>query len=1115
MAVGGGLSGIPRSFDENSDSLGNAPNLNKVSSNEIQPEGSKPSAQPETSSNMSPTSGNTLKEHDYSRLLLASNTKKQKVATQPSGSSQNKNKTNFFQLVLKKTKNGLTRLTKEGRLSESCINLVQKKKINEEVKESNTIQPSEEIESTSTLKPLDTADEQPSIHSYDKVSPKVPILNDVKIGINDNVNIPTSIEPNVSIDFAAKLLYKISSNLFVRSYGRLNEPTSLDSLEVAVDPNPNVVQKNVSLYVNDGPGQAMGVSIVTDGQDGTRVGIRMTQDLANTITSLKAVYSPQNRDSISDRDLSPIHDGINAINNTIARFIGPKLHNTTEKGKVSDSVKITNLSGSLAGGLTNLPSGNKATAQQTQQRRVPKFPGQGPVGTGKVTGTPADQSQNKRWGSVTTSAFGNANAPGQAKALKTPELGKSLEEKSKNRGVGIAPAALPYKHVESKNALTFKERILQKEPQNKTSNTDSEPLTTIALRNEGQTLHTQNPLAFEECVTNCQAYRDQIEKKDNNFFPYSKKNKTDNNIDISDSADLFDKIQLSQPNNSVDSIEKAKQESALNAFAINFIINPSEQVEISEQNSETGSQISNQSESESVTGVLTKNEGEDSKDEDSSSNSSIGLNSASQIKELFCKVFDIPETMPYFPHGSSVQNYQIWKKYQTTYGSSGEKFAETLKVPRGLPSVIMAFGDYTVLRALTKLFKKPKDRKKSKSRKAFIFKEALNEGTAAFYKEKGQTPLTEKIVFQVKKAIGLFATMDTQVDHVNMEYTRGGVEVFLTGRPRKIIDRNGAAVIPAQSNRIRGFPDNSFIADSSFKFNGLVKFLYSLFTYSLRDDWVLFSLELRSAPFRYSTDTKTKKKIEDLAAELGIEASDIDIKHSEMLKGFNNLCNGALYEASRLHYRNYAKYNLPLVVEVLLMDACIQLHNVRYLLEVNKKILFKNKDSLQEALVTIILKLVTLQKLLGFIHEKNKGESGGEYGFEESAPLIESFFQDFIIDTLLQIEGVHDNSFTGGSRLPPEISQEALQFCDEQQERVRFLKDLFNTSEGLPFYSDALNRLKSGEISDEQLITNVPFELYRLNQDCGLHRISMANLFGPAADPAAGPMVDPGVDPEV
>ena len=51
-----------------------------------------------------------------------------------------------------------------------------------------------------------------------------------------------------------------------------------------------------------------------------------------------------------------------------------------------------------------------------------------------------------------------------------------------------------------------------------------------------------------------------------------------------------------------------------------------------------------------------------------------------------------------------------------------------------------------------------------------------------------------------------------------MEYTRGDVEVLVSNRTRNIIDHNGSVIIPALSNGIRVFPDNSFIDDSTTKF---------------------------------------------------------------------------------------------------------------------------------------------------------------------------------------------------------------------------------------------------------------------------------------------------------
>ena len=408
----------------------------------------------------------------------------------------------------------------------------------------------------------------------------------------------------------------------------------------------------------------------------------------------------------------------------------------------------------------------------------------------------------------------------------------------------------------------------------------------------------------------------------------------------------------------------------------------------------------------------------------------------------------------------------------------------------------MAFGDFKTLKAFTRLLKLPKDTDPE------TFKEILKKAEADFFKEKGTTALTQQIVFEVKRAIARFHLIDTQVDHINMEYTRGGVEVLVSGRPRNTMDRNGSVIIPAISNNIRGFPNNSYIDDLTTKFYGLPAHLYSLFTYSLRDNWFRFSLELYLSPWRSSIDSNRKATIQKVASMLGIKEDNIDFSSLEIREGIQNMLNGALYEAYRLYEKNYAKFNLPPRVQVLLMEECIHLQNVNHLLTSNPRGCFKDKIALQENLRFIILKNLTLQKFLGVIHEHQKNNSSGEYLFKESAPLIKNYLQDFIIDPFLQIEGVHGNIFTDESLTSPETNQIALEFYKEQTESLQELQDLIDTSESLPLYQDAKEKLDRGEISYQTFVDFISYALYTFNKKFKLSKIDMINLVGPSSPKA-------------
>ena len=82
------------------------------------------------------------------------------------------------------------------------------------------------------------------------------------------------------------------------------------------------------------------------------------------------------------------------------------------------------------------------------------------------------------------------------------------------------------------------------------------------------------------------------------------------------------------------------------------------------------------------------------------------------------------------------------------------------------------------------------------------------------------------------------------------------------------------------------------------------------------------------------------------------------------------------------------------------MEECIHLQNVCHLLVSNQKGCFKDKVALQTNLRIIIRKNLTLQEFLGVIYEHEKNNSSGEYLFKESAPLIKSYLQNFIIEKI-------------------------------------------------------------------------------------------------------------------
>ncbi len=338
------------------------------------------------------------------------------------------------------------------------------------------------------------------------------------------------------------------------------------------------------------------------------------------------------------------------------------------------------------------------------------------------------------------------------KLQKNILLEENKEEKNKNlqRLLTVTEAYTTYKHTESEDVLSFANFVLEDEPKQKNpkqKNKKTERKETInKLCKYARSLYKKNPATSDESFKNCQYYYEEIQENDILFYPFSVKDKIDNNVDSSNLMNVLE--QDSQQKNSV---EKAKEAGAVNAFALNYIINPPYRVAISD---ETLCQISSASEgAHRICQISSANEGEGVSDY-LNKREYIGLTTASQILRLYRKVYDLPDTMTYFPQGSSVQNYENMQNHQKASGLSDESFAKNLNIPRGFPSVIMTFGDFKNWKALTKLLKVPPIPKVPANRDQF--KKDLNQAEADFFNEKGRNALTERIVFEVKQAIARF-----------------------------------------------------------------------------------------------------------------------------------------------------------------------------------------------------------------------------------------------------------------------------------------------------------------------------------------------------------------------
>jgi hypothetical protein len=303
-------------------------------------------------------------------------------------------------------------------------------------------------------------------------------------------------------------------------------------------------------------------------------------------------------------------------------------------------------------------------------------------------------------------------------------------------------------------------------------------------------------------------------------------------------------------------------------------------------------------------------------------NSKVGLRTENQIFEFLNQTYKIPSSLVIFVDFATSQGDGNLPMTGVPLNQNDPK---EVTVPRGFPSMVMGFASFKEWDFIRNCLKIPENRQK--------FKTDLAAAEEKFFNAHNKNVITESLVFQFKQVIARLEIFNINIDHLFMEYQRGGMAPISTGRVRKEtdIDQSGASIIPAQPNKIRGFLSNSFIENLNVKLYGIVPFLYALYSYSITDDFLLVSLELQLAPWRYKDDTKTDM-IKDTAKLLGINESVIDLSPEEITNGLNNMLNGAVYEAYRLYEQNYAQFDLPRQVQVALFENTIHLQNVGYVL---------------------------------------------------------------------------------------------------------------------------------------------------------------------------------------
>ncbi len=304
---------------------------------------------------------------------------------------------------------------------------------------------------------------------------------------------------------------------------------------------------------------------------------------------------------------------------------------------------------------------------------------------------------------------------------------------------------------------------------------------------------------------------------------------------------------------------------------------------------------------------------------------------------------------------------------------------------------------------------------------------------------------------------------------------------LLTGRIRKetLIDKNGALIITALPNKIILFQANSFIDNLDIKLDGLVPYLYPLFSHSIHDYFYLVSLELQLADWKYSQDQNQKDKIADYAQFFGIKESDIDFDRTEIIDGLSNMSKGAICEASRLYEQNYSQFNLPPQVQVAALEDTIRLQSVGYLLESHDDFFEEQQvDDLTKSLCSVFELHKTFEELCDCIHEVQENKNPGQYFYHKKSPAIRNNLYSFVIEPLRRMRYVYDTYSTGNIL----TKRDAF---DAHQKRIKWLQDIQQIAKKTSS-SKTFQKLKTsfyaGQIPYEDFLNSAPYMLYQLNE---------------------------------
>ena len=308
-------------------------------------------------------------------------------------------------------------------------------------------------------------------------------------------------------------------------------------------------------------------------------------------------------------------------------------------------------------------------------------------------------------------------------------------------------------------------------------------------------------------------------------------------------------------------------------------------------------------------------------------------------------------------------------------------------------------------------------------------------------------------------------------------------------------------------NLRRGFLANAFFGDTKeIKAKVLIRYLYSLFLYTIQDHTYRVALETTLHPYKYHINKETLDKIKLIAEVVDLDdPSQIDFTSDLVKKGLDQMHNGAIYEASNLYQNNYECLNLPPTLECLFLDQNIRLQNVSHL--ITKKFtqsgndIFSNTQKLTEGLQN----LVNTNKTLEVFFDVCMKHSQTENNSPDSNPvkILQERLEVLIYEPLDTIDwNQKHNAFS--REYGPLSSFEVTLSADEAHQKAanffekysNWINDLKKNAKPLSGFIKVLNQLDEKVIKYDEFVELAAHVLYNENALFLLGQTNPINLFG-------------------